>query len=157
MVKVDKSKIDSAQTFEELSIVALDVLKKMNESGEPIVEICGPISTGGLGSLEKNLERIKRAIETANKNGLQVFDLIPFESAISRLMIKYPKTDGYCLPILDVFYRKIFESGYISRALFLPDWQSSRGATWERNITKSLNIKIEEYREEWLEEIDIIR
>ena len=54
----------------------------------------------------------------------------------------YPKTDGYWLPILDIFYKKVFESGYVSTALFLPDWQSSKGATWEKKLVSDLGIKM---------------
>lgn len=152
-VKIDKNKIDSAETFEELADLGVDILKQMSLSGNPIVEICGPITTGGLGNIEKNLNRLKKSIEIANKKGLQVFDQLPFEKSIVRLSGKYTKTNGYCLAILEIFYRKLFESGYISKALFLPDWQTSRGATWEREMMSILNIKVEEYPKEWLVEV----
>lgn len=144
--------MDKAETFEDLAEIAINIIKEMSKSGLPIVEICGPISTGGLGSLEKNLARFENAIEKAIKNGLQVFNQAPFEVAIKRLSDKYPKTDGYCMSILDIFYRKVFESGYIKIALFLPDWQSSRGATWERKTVSDLGIEIREYPLEWLED-----
>jgi hypothetical protein len=153
-MNIDKNKLDSAETFEELADVAIDMLKHMSLSGKPIVEICGPISTGGLGSVEKNLARIKKAIEIANKNNLQVFDNTPFEDAMNRLSAKYPKVNGYPVAILEIFYRKIFESGLISKVFFLSDWQSSKGATWERNIAPTLNIEVKEYPEEWLSETE---
>lgn len=153
---IDKNKLNTAETFDELADIAVDVLRQMSLSGRPIAEICGPVSTGGLGSIEKNLARIKKAIVIAEKKGLQTFDMPLFEKAIEKLSYKYPKTNGYCLPILDIFYKRLFESGYINKALFLPDWQSSYGARWERNLVKGLNINIEEYPEEWLKEIDLI-
>jgi hypothetical protein len=149
--KIKKDKFHTAESFEDLADIAVDILREMDKSGKPIVQICGPISTGGLGSLEKNLTRFEKSIETAIKNGLQVFNQAPFEEAIRRISVKYPKTDGYCLAILDVFYKKVFESGYIKTALFLPDWQSSKGATWERELVSGLGLQVQEYPLEWLD------
>jgi hypothetical protein len=147
-------KLNSAQTFEELADIGINILKQMSLSGKPIVEICGPVSTGGLGSIEKNLKQLEEAINIAKKKGLQVFNQTPFEGAMSRLSVKYPKVNGYPVAILEIFYRKLFESSFISKFLFLPDWQSSKGATWERNIAPTLGIKVEEYPKEWLSEIE---
>ena len=152
-MNIDKNKLNSVETFEELADIGIDILKQMSLSGKPIVEICGPISTGGLGNLEKNLAFLESSIKIANKKGLQVFDQTPFEGAMKRLSIKYPKKDGYDVSILEIFYRKIFESRLISKALFLPDWQSSKGATWERKLALKLGITVEEYPIEWLSEI----
>ena len=153
-MEINKTKLDSAETFEELADIGIDILKQMNISGKPIVQMCGPISTGGLGSIEKNIARLEKAIEVANKKGLQVFNQAPFEGAMKRLAPKYPKVDGYCTAILEIFYRRIFESGFVKKGLFLPGWQSSKGATWERKLLSDLGIKIEEYPEEWLSEIE---
>jgi hypothetical protein len=153
-MKVHEDKLNSAQTFEKLADIGIGILKEMSLSGKPIVEICGPVSTGGLGSVEKNINRLRGAINIANKKGLQVFNQTPFESAMSRLSDKYPKVNGYPIAILEIFYKKLFESGYITKLLFLPDWQSSKGATWERNIGPTLGLIVEEYPGEWLLEIE---
>lgn len=153
-MEIYKDKLDSAETFEELADIGIKMLEKLSLSGKPIVEICGPISTGGLGSIKDNIKLLEKAIEIANRKGLQVFNQAPFESAMARLSKKYPLVDGYCVAILEIFYRRIFESGLIKKALFLPDWQSSKGATWERNVTKSLGIEVEEYPVEWLLDIN---
>ncbi len=73
---------------------------------------------------------------------------------MKRLSDKYPKENGYYIATLEFFYKKIFESGFINKALFLPGWQDSKGATWERNLAQKLNIIVEEYPEKWLKEID---
>ncbi|MFA6476124.1 MAG: hypothetical protein WCV68_01765 [Candidatus Paceibacterota bacterium] len=143
--------MDKVETFEDLAEIAIGMLEEISKSGKPIAFVCGPISTGGLGSIEKNLAHLEKAIETAGKNGLQVFSQTPFEDTLQRLAKKYPKTDGYCLPILNIFYKKVFESGYIKIALFLPDWQSSKGATWERQLFSNLGLQIQEYPLEWLD------
>lgn len=154
--KYKQIEIDSAETFEELAEIAMSILKDMSLEGKPIVQICGPISTGGLGDIDKNFERFKKAVETAGEKGLHVFNQTSFEEAIQRLS-KYTQSkhsqnpDSYHMPILEVFYRKIFESGFVKTTLFLPDWQSSKGATWEHNLVTSLGIEIRDYPTEWLE------
>jgi len=147
-------KINTSETFEELAKVAIEILRQMSLSGKPIVEICGPVSTGGLGSIEKNLSILKKAVDKANEKGLQTFDQTIFEEAMQRISKKYPLVDGYPVSILDKFYKKIFESGYIKKAYFLPGWQSSRGAKWEREIFPIIGVEIAEYPIEWLKEIE---
>ena len=56
------------------------------------------------------------------------------------------------MDMLDVLYRTIFSSGLINKALFLPDWESSKGARWERDLVTELGLEILEYPIEWLEE-----
>lgn len=150
---IDQKKLDSAQTFEELADIGLSMLKQISLSGKPIVQICGPISTGGFGNHKKNLAYLEKAIEVANKKGLQVFDQTPFDDAMAKLSEKYAKTEGYTLPILETFYKKIFKSGLITKVIFLPDWQSSKGATWERNVASQFHMKVEDYPKEWLAKI----
>jgi hypothetical protein len=143
-------KVNRAETFEELASIAIDMLNEIYTSEDIIVQICGPISTGGSGDIRKNINRFKKSIEIARKKGLKVFDQTPFEESVARLSSKYKKVDGYCIDILEIFYRRIFESKLVGKVLFLPDWQSSRGARWEREITTKLGLIIEDYPIEWL-------
>ena len=142
--------VANAESFETLAEIAIKMLDQMSQEGKPIVEICGPISTGGEGDLLKNIKKFELAIKRALENNLLVFNVGPFESAIQKLKKKYPITDGYCLAILDTFYLTIFKSGYIKQALFLADWQSSKGACWERETLSKLNIPIADYPIHWL-------
>lgn len=148
----DVEMLSKVSTFEEIAEIAFTILARMRETGHPIVQVCGPISTGGLGDLRKNLERFHRAVKKADVMGLAVFDQVPFQVAIERID-PYTGTNGYCMDILEKFYRPIFESGHISKALFLPGWEGSKGATWEREVLTTLGIHIEEYPEEWLRDI----
>ncbi len=150
ILKKYKIEIDSAETLEKLAEVGISILKEMRASGKPIIYIAGPVSTGGLGDIEKNLARLSEAIKIASKHDLQVFDQAAFEGTMRRLSYKYLMVDGYYLATLELFYKSIFESGLISKLFFLPDWQSSKGATWERNFAKTLGIAVDEYPEEWL-------
>lgn len=145
----EKELLEKVASLEETADVAVSILKRMRGEGKPVVQICGPMSTGGAGSFEENMARFQKAIERASENGLTVFNQIPFQTAIIRLT-DYYEGSPYNTDILEVFYRRVFECGYISKALFLSDWQSSRGAVWERNLVSDLGIEIEEYPEEWL-------
>ncbi len=139
----------AARTLEEAGHVGVTILERMRVTGREIIQICGPMTTGGLGTLPKNMERFALAIERARGQGLLVFDQIPFQQAIIRVTDHH---DGgaYCTDILEVFYRRILGCGHVSRALFLPGWESSRGARWEWEFVRSCGIPAELYPEAWL-------
>ena len=129
--------------------VALIILGRMREEARPIIQVCGPISTGGLGSVEANSARFWRSVEVASQHEMLVFNQMPFQEAMIRLD-KQRGQVGYCTDILDIFYTRIFQSGHIEEGLFLPDWEGSVGARWEREIMKRFGIRITEYPTEWL-------
>lgn len=147
----DHKRLQAVSSYEGAAEVALTILSRMNRTGNEVVQICGPISTGGLGNLADNTARFQLAIDHAIHNGLMVFDQIPFQQTIVRLC--RPKRDGggYDWGILEIFYRKIFESGYVHRTLFLPGWEGSTGARWERKLVTKLGLIVEEYPLGWLE------
>ncbi len=100
---------------------------------------------GGKGSIEANLEEFNNQIKKLQDKGLNVFDQMPFEEPMHRLLIEFLKTrskNEYMDSILTEFYLPLFESGYIKELYFLPDWQSSNGAKWEHEQAKKLGIKI---------------
>lgn len=147
---VHKEDLERASTLGYLAAVANSVLFRMEkEKGPRIVQICGPMSTGGLGNLKANILRFKRAIFVAEHHGLIVFDQTNLKDAVERIT-GYKDSGEYCVDILETLYRKIFETGFISGALFLPGWQSSVGASWERQLLIELGIPVEEYPAEWL-------
>lgn len=148
--EIEKEALKNTATLTETASIAISILVRMKESnGHQVVTICGPMSTGGLGNIEANMHRFRQAIDAAQDNGLVVFNQVPFQEAIVRIT-GYKEGSEYCMDILEIFYRNIFESGYISKTLFLPGWQSSRGASWERELVTSLGIPAEEYPIEWL-------
>jgi hypothetical protein len=146
LTKKEQSMIKKAKTFTELVDVGLIILNRMNQ---PIVQVCGPISTGGTGSAKENLKLFSVAINFLNKNGLNVFNQLPFERAFDRIMKGY-KIIGYDTPILEEFYKPIFKSGKIKRIYLLPRWEKSVGARWEYNCAKKLGIKISKIPDRWL-------
>lgn len=142
--------LDRVSNFHQLADVAIGVLSRMRScTKEPIVQICGPMTTGGLGRLDWNMAFFEHALKVALKRGLVVFNQIPCQRAIGRIVKLYP-VRAYCQEILDIFYRKVFESGHVGRTLFLPAWRSSHGASWERDLMTSLTIVAEDYPLKWL-------
>lgn len=144
--------LDTVTSFEDLARIAIEVLGKMKRAGHEIVQVCGPYTTGGLGSPELNGKRFGEARRAAEARGFIVFDQMPFEDAIKRITASYGLSqDAYCQDVLDVFYRNIFKSGHLSKFLFIPGWESSKGATWERKEAEVLGIPCEEIPLDWFE------
>lgn len=137
--------IDKAKTYTDLFDIAIDFIPRMPQ---PLVQFCGPISTGGKGSIESNLAELDKAILFFATKGVSIFDQIPFEEPMQR--IKSNK-EGYNYDLLNQFYVPIFELGYIKKFVFLPDWESFLGAIWEHDWAKEHGIKIEYLPYDWYE------
>lgn len=127
-----------AKTFEDLSVVALRVAQRMPK---PLAMVCGPITTGGLGSVPKNLERFEKAIEYVSRLPKNVFNQLMFEEYIWKISKGPNNLGGFHL--LEEFYRPIFIK--LSPELhFMPGWEWSSGACWERATAILLKMKIVE-------------
>lgn len=130
--------IGEAQSLSQLFVVAHRILCRLPQ---PVTQVCGPITTGGFGSIEKNLRMLEFVYEVFAANGRSVFNVLPYETVIPKLSkFKF----GYKEDVLSDFYLPIFESGVIARMCFIPGWRESRGATWERWQAVRLGIAIEE-------------
>lgn len=129
--------VEQAQTFEELLEIAHLVASRMPQ---PLSIVCGPITSGGRGSIEANLREFTRAIEALRLDGWHVFDQMPFEDAIFRIKASAYYRGGYHL--LHAFYQPLFESCLIQTMHFIPGWQTSGGARWERDEAKRLGLEI---------------
>jgi len=137
--------VDLAQTYHDLFVVAIEVLKTIPQ---PVVQFCGPISTGGKGSIDANLAELDRAILSFASKGVYIFDQIPFEEPMQRIK---PKSDGYNYDLLNQFYLPLSQSGLIKKFIFLPGWESSEGARWEDKQAEKLAIKREYLPDDWYE------
>lgn len=147
----DSNELEEADTFADLVPIALRVIKRMSP---PLAMISGPVSTGGRGSIEANLHMLSAAVDLAYAKGHNVFDQNPFEAKLQELKNQCVHENGYCQELLDHFYKPIFESGAIKRMYFLPDWQTSVGARWERSQCERLGIEALDYPQEWLKELE---
>ncbi len=142
--------IKHAQTYEELSEAAIDILKNMPK---PIVIVSGPLSTGGKGNITENFAILEKTIHKLADNNINVFNFIPFEESIKLLRKKFGnsiKEENQIL--LDKFYFPLYSSKLITKMYCINGWESSHGASWERKIAKELGIEIEDLPKDFLEE-----
>ena len=139
----DIQALDDAKTYNDLLVIALRILGKMPEF---IIQMCGPISTGGKGTVEANIAEFDKAIYHFTNQGENVFDQMPFEVPMQRIK---KDVKGYDKRILNEFYLPIFKSGKIKKLIFLPDWKSSKGARWEHRQAKKLGIEIVHLKKNW--------
>jgi hypothetical protein len=119
-----------AESFEALADIAVASLRGERN----LVTVCGPISTGGTGNQMHNFEVFNAVIRGLERCGKKLFNQIPYEFGLRKLAYAWEAegNTGYCMPILTVFYARIFESGAIGESYFIPGWRSSFGARWER-------------------------
>ena len=101
----------------ELDKLADKALSKLNSMEKPIIQFCGPISTGGLGNIEDNILVLKSYIKESIENNLSVFNQMEYEEEFNRIL---PEHRDYDYLLLEVFYRKIISSDNIKALLFIP-------------------------------------
>ena len=135
----DILELKQAETMSHMFEVGLRVLKKIPQ---PVEQICGPISTGGKGSLLENLVAFNETIVSFQNEGKNIFDQMPFEEPMQRIKSGLQQGE-YATTILTDFYLPIFESGLVKKLYFMKDWQSSKGSNWEHEQAKRLGIEIE--------------
>ncbi len=134
----DISDMNNAQTFEDLVPIATRVIARIG----PLIEmVCGPITSGGTKSLQRNLEILKSHIELLEYKGIKVFNQWPFEESFWRISRDENYFKGKS-QLLDAFYLPIFKSGHITTLNFIPNWESSFGASWEHQQALRLNLEI---------------
>jgi len=140
--------LDKADNFVELREIAIEVLNTMPQ---PIGQVCGPISTGGLGSIKENLKIIDKSIIKLNNQQKNIFNYMPFEIPMQKLKLKTNLSrEEANQKLLDDFYLPIFKSGFIKTFYFLPGWESSHGAKWEHEKAKEFGRDIVYLSEEFL-------
>ena len=72
-----------------------------------------------------------------------MFNQIPFQQEMVRIISQSSLDDEYDFALLDDFYLPIFESGLVHVLYFLSGWESSTGARWEHEQAKRLKISVE--------------
>ncbi len=150
-----RTRCTQTDSFAELVPIALTELEKFpNGCGV----VCGPISTGGRGNIEVNLKVFLGTIDALRAKGHAIFSQKPYEERIfffrTRWRAEDPaRTDAYYMPILHDFYYPIFRHGIIKEAWFIPGWESSFGAGWERKTLAELGVTIHDLTPEWIDGI----
>ncbi len=138
-VEEDWKDLKNTETASGLYIIAKRIIERMPK---PFVQVCGPIGTGGLGSIKANLNVFNNTIKELQNQGLCVFDQMPFEESMQKLHEKSTTNDEYPESILTDFYCPIFESRLISTFYFLPNWKTTTGSKWEHKKAKEFGAKI---------------
>lgn len=133
---------EQVRAEEALRLLAEREIQVLKSMKQPVARLSGPLTTGSLG-YEKNMERFQRAETTLREKDINVYLLAPSEEEI------YGK--GYAHEdVMDYFHKPLLDSGYFKTAYFLPGWELSKGASWEREyIATHTSIEIREFPEAW--------
>lgn len=117
----------SAEMFKGLVGEAIEDMKKLPP---PLVRIAGPLRTGGDG-YEANLQRFQLGEALLQSRGLTVFKYGgKYADAIKA---------AYDLHF-EHFHIPILKTGLIQSIFFLPKWEESGGATYERKLCAELGV-----------------
>ncbi|PCI30824.1 hypothetical protein COB52_00620 [Candidatus Kaiserbacteria bacterium] len=137
--------LDGASTYDELAKVALGQMRMLIVAwGQKLDMVCGPISTGGLGTKELNILRFIETIDTLRSHDYPIFSQIPYEEAIWRIQRQIRTSSGdnsYDYSLLEQFYRPVFSSGLVKRMHFIPGSTMSEGSSWEHGVAMELGIE----------------
>ncbi|MDE2010855.1 MAG: hypothetical protein KGI61_01550 [Patescibacteria group bacterium] len=148
----DMNAVNSAESFEQLGEIAVHLLWRF----PPYLHMSsGPMTTGGVGSLEGNLLVHKAIIELLyDEIGLQMWSQLPFEDRMAVLSREWHRNhpqEMYCMPLLEGFYTRVFSTRRIVSLQMIYGWQTSRGATWEADQCRKLGIRVNELPVEFTE------
>ena len=129
--------METPQRQEEiLAALAENTIKHLGALPQPIVRVCGPLTTGGFGYNENAL-RLERAEEELAKQGATVFRFGDAEKEIQGKGYEHQA-------IMDHFHKPILASGLIATTYFLPRWEESKGAGIERELAQEFGIEIKD-------------
>ncbi|PIR88239.1 MAG: hypothetical protein COU10_00220 [Candidatus Harrisonbacteria bacterium CG10_big_fil_rev_8_21_14_0_10_45_28] len=130
--------LDQAEEYKDLLAGAMPVINRMPT---PIAQVCGPLTSGGSGSMEENMAVMQSAIDKLRSDGKNIFNQLPFEKPMQRLRNKL-EPGKYSTRLLADFYLPIFNSGKITTLYFLSNWETSTGTRWEREQGEKLGLEI---------------
>lgn len=116
--------------------IGLAILRR---AGPPVGMVCGPITTGGLGSWQANMERFANYIRSASCGGSKIFNQLVFENGLWRIRKYHGRSDDR---LLQEFYQPLFEFGTMKTLHFIPGWPTSYGTRWEHNQALELGLEI---------------
>lgn len=138
-----EARAKAAHSFGELGGVGGDVLYRTVDRYGPKVKlgmVSGPISTGGLGSMEANLKAFEATVLLLESLNVPLFNQLPFESHMERIAAR-EGTDYDPRELLEGFYLPLLTTGLIGTFYFICGWESSNGARWEHRKAIELGIQ----------------
>jgi len=126
-------------TYEkELTKLSNEALAEIKKMRHPLIQFCGPISTGGFGNAEDNIFVLKEIIKGCKKAGISVFDQMKYEKMFDKILKNHK---GYDFPLLENFYEPVISSGLVDALFFIPMWETSYGSKWEFDLATRSGIK----------------
>lgn len=144
----DAKELERVTSFKEIGAIMLRVLTRIPE---PVGMVIGPITTGGLGCVEKNMKVFAMHIAVLEREKKNIFNQLPFEPAIWRvrkLIAGENPTDleneAVNAQLIQDIYFKLFESGKIAKLHRIHNWFSSFGARMEDEKAFQLGIERED-------------
>lgn len=136
----------NTEEIQFLTALAKREIQRIEQLPQPVVRVCGPLTCDGQEGYERNARRLSEAEKILQSRGMNVWT---FGGAEEEIFGK-----GYDHGnIFTYFHKPILESGLIKEAYFLPRWNESNGATLERNIVAESHVSIQEFLEEWFEDV----
>lgn len=136
----DHRRIAIATSFPLLVEIAIKVITRNRKPSLPVIQVCGPMTTGG-GTFEENNAKIERTIVLLRSRGMSVFGQTSFRKG----MLNFTTIEDYLrdpLRLLDEFYGELFRGGYVQGLAFISGWEQSLGCRWEHEIGTSLGLGI---------------
>lgn len=130
------------EEVEDLKILAEREINRIEQMRQPVVRVCGPLTSGGPDNYENNARRLASAEKVLQSRGMTVWT---FGEAEEEIFGKNYDPDN----IITYFHKPVFESGLIKEVYFLPRWNESNGAVQERKIADEAGLIIKEFPEEW--------
>ena len=119
--------------------------------GEKIFELCGPITTGGVGSIQGNNDKMVRVVEKIRTMGHKVFAHTDYTKEILAIKSELQKHNRFYYYDWDLLYDcfdPLFASGLLDGLIFLEDFESSTGARWEYDMALKYGIPIYHWDDE---------
>ena len=84
-----------------LSGLVSEALLEISKMKVPVIQFCGPISTGGFGDVTENLKYLYSVIKASKEKGMSVFNQVSYERRLDRILKEHHEYD---YPLLDFFY-----------------------------------------------------
>ncbi|MFA5313649.1 MAG: hypothetical protein WC375_10120 [Methanomassiliicoccales archaeon] len=146
--ETDIKVLATSRNFSDIGSVTLAVLLRFQNR---VAMVSGPMTSGGKGSITENPAAYRRAMAHLQSKDYVIFNQLLAEDALKRHWHAWiaAGNEGYCWELLEEVYAPVFRSGKVAKLVFMPDWQSSRGATWEHEMAHKLGIETEYLPHNW--------
>ena len=138
--------MDDAEKISLLKKLARGAIDRLEGLPQPVVRVCGPLTSGGFG-YDENLKRFTLAEEALRQRGYTVFDY--FDSSDDEEQIKAAGIDWEM--VMQYYHEPILRADLLAGAFFMPKWEESNGSKWDHDfITKNTSATAEDIPETWI-------